>query len=89
LDFNSIITFLACIIFIFIFGKIFILPLKSVFKLIFNSILGAVLLYIINLIGANLGFHIGINIFTSICVGILGIPGAALLVILKLILNIP
>ena len=84
---NNIITFLACIIFLFIFGKIFFLPVKSMIKLIFNSILGAILLYIINIIGGNFGFHIGINIFTSICVGILGIPGAGLLVVLQIILN--
>ena len=87
MDFNNAITFLACIVFLFIFGKIFILPLKSIFKLVFNSILGAILLYIINLIGTNFGFHIGINIFTSLCVGILGIPGAGLLVILQIILT--
>lgn len=88
MDFNNAITFLACIIFLFIFGKIFILPLKSIFKLVFNSILGAILLYIINLIGANFGFHIGINILTSVCIGILGIPGAGLLVILQIILTL-
>lgn len=87
MEFNIIITFVACIIFLFIFGKIFILPLKSIFKLIFNSILGGVIIYMINLIGASFGFHIGLNIGTSILVGILGIPGAALLVILKLILG--
>lgn len=84
---NSIITFLACIIFLFIFGKIFFLPLKSMIKLIFNSILGAILLYVINIIGGNFGFHIGINVFTAICVGILGIPGAGLLIVLQIILN--
>lgn len=87
LDFNSVITFLACIIFLFIFGKIFVLPLKSVFKLILNSILGGVLIFIINIIGANFGFHIGLNILTSIFVGLLGIPGAGLLVVLQIILN--
>lgn len=87
MDFNSIITFLACIIFIFIFGKIFIVPIKSIFKLIFNSILGAILLFFINVIGGNFGFHIGINILTAICVGLLGIPGAGLLVVLQIILN--
>jgi len=85
LDYNNIITFVACIIFLFIFGKIFIIPIKNVFKLIFNSVLGALLLYIINLIGGNFGFHIGINILTSVCVGLLGIPGAGLLVILQII----
>ena len=86
MDGNSIITFLACIIFLFLFGRIFILPLKSIFKLILNSVLGGVLIYIINLIGGAWGFSIGLNFFTSIFVGILGIPGAILLIILQLII---
>ena len=86
MDGNSVITFLACIIFLFLFGRIFILPLKSIFKLILNSVLGGVLIYIINLIGGAWGFSIGLNFFTSIFVGILGIPGAILLIILQLII---
>ena len=87
MDGNSIITFLACIIFLFLFGRIFILPLKNIFKLILNSVLGGVLIYIINLIGGAWGFSIGLNFFTSIFVGILGIPGAILLIILQLIIQ--
>lgn len=87
LDFNTILTFVACIVFLFIFGRIFILPLKSILKLVFNSILGGVVIYIINLVGSSFGFHIGLNIGTAILVGMLGVPGAALLVVLKLILG--
>ena len=88
MEINSIITFLTCIILIFIFGKIFIWPIKSVLKLMFNSIFGGILIYIINLIGANFNFHIGLNFLTSLIVGFLGIPGAILLIILKIILRI-
>lgn len=87
LDTNTIITYLACIIFLFIFGKIFVLPLKKIIKLVINSLLGAALIYIINIIGASFEFHIGLNVITSIFVGILGIPGAILLILLKLFLG--
>ena len=87
MDFNNILTFVACIIFLFIFGRIFILPLKSIMKLIINSILGGILIVIINAVGANFGFHIGVNIITSMFVGLLGLPGAGLLIILQIILN--
>ena len=87
MDFNTVITFLACIIFLFIFGRIFIWPLKSILKLVFNSVLGGVLIYIINLVGMNFGFHIGLNLLTAVVVGLLGVPGAALLVVLKIILG--
>ena len=87
MDFNTVITFLACIIFLFIFGRIFIWPLKSILKLVFNSVLGGVLIYIINLVGMNFGFHIGLNLLSAVLVGLLGVPGAALLVVLKIILG--
>ena len=83
----NIITYLACICFIFIFGRIFIVPIKKILKLVLNSILGGVVIYIINLIGANFGFHIGLNIFNSIMVGLLGLPGVVCLIIVKLLVS--
>lgn len=85
---QNIIIYLACICFIFLLGRIFIVPIKTIFKLIVNSALGGVLIYIINLIGGTYGFHIGLNLVTSICIGILGIPGAILLVALKLFIRL-
>ena len=87
MDYNTIVTYLACIFFIFIFGRIFIIPIKTILKLIFNSILGGLLIYIINIVGATFNFHIGLNVFTSVFVGILGIPGAILITIIKMILG--
>ena len=81
----TIITYLACICFLFLFGKIFIVPLKKVLKLVLNSVIGGVVIFIINLVGSNFGFHIGLNVFTSIVVGILGLPGAIILIIVKLL----
>ena len=83
---ENIITYLACICFIFIFGKIFIVPLKKLLKIIFNSVLGGICIFLINIIGSNWGFHIGLNIFTSVLIGLLGLPGAVCLVIVKLLI---
>ena len=87
LDLNSIIPYIACIFFLFIFGKLFIVPIKTILKLVVNSILGGIVIFIINLIGSIWGFHIGLNLVTSIFVGILGIPGAFVIVIIKLLLG--
>lgn len=83
---ESTIIFLACICFLFIIGKIFIVPIKWISKLIFNSILGGLLIFAINLIGGIWGFHIGLNFLTAIMVGLLGIPGAICLIVITLIL---
>ena len=87
MDFNNIITYIACICFLFIFGRLFIVPIKTILKLVINSILGGITIFIINLIGSIWGFHIGLNLITSIFVGILGIPGAIVIVVIKLILG--
>ena len=71
----------------FLFGKIFIVPIKKILKLVINSVLGGSAIFLINLIGGIWGFHIGLNIFTSILVGILGLPGAVCLIIVKLLIG--
>lgn len=83
---TNIITYLACICFLFIFGKVFIIPITKILKLVINSILGGITIFLINLIGTTFGFHIGLNIFTSILVGLLGLPGAICLVIVKILI---
>ncbi len=84
MELTNILIVAGCAIAIFIIGKIFLFPIKKILKLVFNTIIGGAIIYIINLIGASFGFHIGLNIITSLVVGILGIPGAILLIILTL-----
>ena len=84
---GTILAYLAGIIIIFLLGRLFIIPLKLIFKLILNSILGGVLIFLINLIGAMWDFHIGLNVVTAIFVGILGIPGSIVLVLAKLLVG--
>ena len=83
MELNSVIVYIACIIFLFLIGKFLVLPLKSIVKLIGNSVLGGVLIFVINTIGGIWEFHIGLNIGTAIITGILGIPGVVLLIFLK------
>lgn len=83
---NSVMIFLGCVIFLFVVGRFFIWPLKTIGKLILNSLLGGFLIFFINLIGEIFGFHIGLNYITAITVGILGIPGAILLIVIKLMI---
>ena len=51
---NTIIIFLSCIAAIIIFGKILIWPLKKIVKLVINSILGGLLIWIINYVRCSI-----------------------------------
>lgn len=79
-------TFLLAIVVLFIIGKFLSFPLKILFKLIVNGILGAVLLFIVNFIGGFFNFSIGINIYTALIAGFFGIPGVIFLIFLKFII---
>ena len=85
MEINSIIVYLACIIFLFLHGKFFILPLRIIFRIIGNSILGGILILITNVIGGVFNFHIGLNIITAIVTGILGIPRSGFINIVKIV----
>lgn len=74
---------LSVIITLFILKIIFKVSVKVV-NILINSFVGAVVLFILNL----LGFNLPINWFTSILVGALGVPGVVILVILELIFKI-
>ena len=86
MEFINVLTYFSGICIIFVLCRIFIVPLKFFGKLLLNSILGALLILLINFIGGHFNFHIGLNFFTIIFVSLLGVPGTVLLTVINLIL---
>jgi len=75
------------IIALFFIGFIIMLSAKRIIKLILNSIVGIISLFLYNMILSGItGIYIGINLFTVIFITIFGIPGFIILIILNLIL---
>ncbi|MBU2703762.1 inhibitor of the pro-sigma K processing machinery [Sporomusaceae bacterium BoRhaA] len=87
LDLNVILAYLFGIILILFVGKIFLMPLKLVFKLLYNGVVGGIMLYVINFIGIHFGFTIALNPVTALVAGFLGIPGIVLLILFKIFIN--
>lgn len=67
-------------------GYLLLVPMKLMWRLVAGGVLGALALMLVNLVGALFGFSVSINPFTAMAVGFLGLPGAALVVILQLLL---
>jgi inhibitor of the pro-sigma K processing machinery len=78
--------FLGGIILLFILVRLLAWPIKILWKLIINAVLGAVILLIVNIVGGYFGFSIGINPWTALIAGFFGIPGVIFLVVFKLFL---
>lgn len=83
-DLNVVAAYLFGIILIYFLGRLFLMPLKLIFKLVYNAIIGGIMLWILNFIGGHFGFTIAINPITALVAGFLGIPGVVLLVLFKI-----
>ena len=67
-------------------GYLLLVPRRFMWRLLAGGVMGALALLAINLLGALVGFSVAINPFTAMAVGFLGLPGAALVVALQLLM---
>lgn len=82
----NILGFLLGLVLLYIIGLILVIPIKVIFKLIVNGLIGGLILFLFNLVGGLFGLAIAINPLNAIIVGLLGVPGVVLLLILQVIL---
>ena len=82
---TAIITIAIVLLAIFLLFKIFGWSLKMFFKLLVNTIIGGVILILLNLVGGRIGFTVPITILSSLIVGVLGVAGVILVVLYTLL----
>lgn len=80
-----IIAILAGVVFLVAALRVFLAPIRLLLRLVVNSALGLVLLWLINMAGNSINLHIGLNPITAVVVGLLGIPGVLLLLAVRFV----
>ena len=70
-------SFIVWIIVLFILLRVLSLPFRIVWKLITNSIVGALMLWVVNLFGLG----IEITFFKALIAGFFGVPGVLVVVL--------
>ncbi len=65
--------------------KLFAAPLKLTGKMLVNTLLGFPLLGLLNVLGVLARLSLGLNLFNALVIAILGVPGLALLILLRLV----
>jgi len=83
-DFGVIAAYGLGIVLLYIVSRIFFMPLRLLWRLVYNAVIGGVMLWGLNFVGSHFGFTIAINPVTALVAGFLGIPGVILLVLFKL-----
>ena len=84
MEINNVGIIFSCILGLIFIGIIFKISVLKILRLITNSLLGGLLIFFINQVGVRFGLHIGLNLITSVFVGVFGVPGAVLLLVLNL-----
>lgn len=87
LDYNVIIAYIFGIILIYLVGRLMLVPIKFMVKLLYNGIIGGAMLWAVNFLGAYIGFGVAINPLTALVAGFLGIPGVIMLVAMKTMIS--
>ena len=75
----------ALVVLCVILFKILTGPMKRVTKLLLNTAIGYVVLFIFDFFAEFYDISVGVNLVNAVVVGVLGIPGIILLVLLKLL----
>lgn len=83
---NIVIAAAVLLVVLFFIGQVLVKPVKLLWKLLLNSLIGLLLLLAVNYLGAYYAFSLPINIITVLIAGFLGIPGVFLLICFKLLL---
>ena len=84
LDLGVFLTYAGMVILIFIFGKLFLWPLKVVLKIAINSLIGGAVILLVNALGTSMGIIIPLNVMNAVIVGLLGLPGAIMLILFNM-----
>ena len=79
---DIILSFAVGLILMTLIGYLLLAPMKFFWRMAAGAVLGALILALINLTECFTGFSVAVNPFTSLTVGLLGVPGAILVCIL-------
>ena len=86
MDFSVILPFLGAVLVVFLVLKLLSAPLKLIIKIVLNGLIGGVIIFLINWIGAGFGFTLPLEWWSAILVGLLGVPGVIILAIIHFFL---
>lgn len=66
--------------------RVFSAPFRLALKLLANTLLGFLALWLVNLTAAITGISLGLNLWNALVIGILGLPGFVLLLLVQWVL---
>ena len=82
---SSILMLGAAVVFVILRIKILSAPIRFIFKMALNALLGFVVLFIFNFFGDFIGLNIPVTLVSALITGFFGVPGVLFLVLLQIL----
>ncbi len=87
LDYMVALSFFFGLLLVYVLVRILYLPVRWLFLILYNGVLGGVALWVLNLLVDPLGLQVALNPFTALIAGFLGIPGIVVLIIFSYLVS--
>lgn len=78
---SSLVFVIAAVIAVYVILKVFSLPIRILWKVLWNALIGWIALFLINSLSPWTDFSIPVTFWTALGVGIFGLPGLVALII--------
>ena len=82
-DMGSVFVYLAGLFLLYLCCRLFLKPLKWLLHLFFHCLLGTGGILLFNFVAGSAGWHLAVNPLTAITSGVLGVPGAVMMLFLQ------
>lgn len=86
MDYPVIMILAAIVLAVIVVLRVLARPIRFIFKMLINTALGFVLLWLINSVGGGIGISLDLSLLNALVVGVLGIPGVLLLLAIRYLL---
>ena len=87
MDLNQkILVGILAVFFLIALIRVFQAPLRLALKLLANTALGFLALWVVNLTAGVTGITLGLNLWNALVIGVLGLPGFVLLLLIQWVL---
>lgn len=83
---QKILAGLLAIFFLIALLRIFSTPLRIALRLLLNTLLGFLALWVVNLTAGFTGIVLGFNVLNALLIGVLGVPGFVMLLLVQWVL---
>lgn len=86
LELNMVIAAIFGLFVFYYLVKLLAAPARALFRIILTGVVGAVILFVFNLVAGFFSLTIGVNAVTALIVGFMGLPGLVMLVVIQKVL---